>query len=91
MTKATLALMSPDHLSPDARALRNNEYEADRIAVTITHDLQSAINCLTKLSGGNLNNPSHMWELFNIPIPAMTLGQRIQKLRHWYYKVYPNR
>ena len=54
----------------------------------ITHDLQSGISCLTKLSGGNLNNPSHTWELFDIQIPAMTLGQRIEALRK-YYRAYP--
>jgi hypothetical protein len=57
----------------------------------ITHDLQSAVSCLTKLSGGNLNNPSHNWGLFNIQISAMTLGQRIEALHNSYYRLYPNR
>ena len=81
MTKAALAIISPDRLSPNARDLRDNEYEADRIAVRMTGDIQSAISCLIKLSGGNLNNPSHTWELFDNMVPAMTLRQRLAALR----------
>ena len=80
--KGALALISPDRLSPPAISLRDNEYEADNIAVRMTGDIQSAISSLTKLSGdGNLNNSSHTWELFDIEIPAMTLKQRIAQLR----------
>jgi hypothetical protein len=32
---------------------------------------------LTKLSGGNLNGPSHTWELVGFKVPTMTLQERI--------------
>jgi Zn-dependent protease with chaperone function len=58
--KALLALLSPDRLPPNAILLRDNEYEADELAVRfVTRDLNTAISCLKKLSGGNLNSVSH--------------------------------
>jgi Zn-dependent protease with chaperone function len=36
LIKTGLALVSPYHLPPNARALRDNEYEADKIAVKMT-------------------------------------------------------
>ena len=40
LVKAALALMSRDHLPPNARSLRDNEYEADCVAVKMTGDIQ---------------------------------------------------
>lgn len=79
--KVVLSLMSPDHLPPNAITLRDQEFEADSIAVRTTGDLRSAVSCLTKLCGGNLNGPSHVWELFDIPMPAMTMQQRTVELQ----------
>lgn len=61
--------------------LMNQEYEADLGAFQITLDLNSAITCLTKLVGGHLELPSHIWELRDIEIPAMTMSQRISELK----------
>jgi hypothetical protein len=84
--KGFLALLSPNNLPPNAEDLKNNEYEADLIAVNyITGDLRNAISCLQKLSNGDLNSPSHTWELFNLNLPAMTLKQRIEVLKELYY------
>jgi len=84
--KGFLALLSPNNLPPNAEDLKNNEYEADLIALNyITGDLRSAISCLQKLSNGDLNSPSHTWELFNLDLPAMTLKQRIEVLKERYY------
>jgi Luciferase-like monooxygenase len=76
-----LALGSRDYLPPNASSLRNNEYEADAIGVSITRDLRSAISCLRRLSGNNLDAPLHQWELFDSPIPAMALGEKIHQLK----------
>jgi hypothetical protein len=84
--KGFLALLSPNNLPPNAEDLKNNEYEADLIALNyITGDLRSAISCLQKLSHGDLNSPSHIWELFNLDLPTMTLKQRIEVLIERYY------
>jgi Zn-dependent protease with chaperone function len=84
--KGFLELLSPNNLPPNAEDLKNNEYEADLIALNyITGDLRNAISCLQKLSNGDLNSPSHTWELFNLNLPAMTLKQRIEVLKERYY------
>jgi hypothetical protein len=84
--KGFLALLSPNNLPPNAEDLKNNEYEADLIALNyITGDLRNAISSLQKLSNGDLNSPSHIWELFNLNLPAMTLKQRIEVLKERYY------
>ncbi|MGZ8887379.1 MAG: M48 family metalloprotease [Nitrososphaeraceae archaeon] len=84
--KGLLTLLSPNNLPPNAEDLKNNEYEADMIALNyVTGDLRSAISCLQKLSNGDLNSPSHTWELFDLKLPAMTLRQRIDVLKERYY------
>ena len=84
--KGFLALLSPNNLPPNAEDLKNNEYEADLIALNyIIGDLRNAISCLQKLSNGDLNSPSHTWELLNLNLPAMTLKQRIEVLKERYY------
>lgn len=79
--KILLALNSPDSLPPNAKTLKEQEYEADAIAVQVTGDLQSAISCLSKLAGNDMSRPSHTWELFGMHLPAMTLRARIEELR----------
>ncbi len=69
-------------LPPNAETLREQEYEADKLAVLeLTHDLGNAIACLTKLCNGDLDSPSHNWELFGNEVPAMTMRQRIATLQ----------
>lgn len=82
LAKTLLALMSKSGLPPNAETLREQEYEADKITVlSLTHDLESAVSCLTKLVDGDLDKPSHIWELFGQVVPAMTMRQRIETLR----------
>ena len=84
--KGFLSLLSPNNLPPNAEDLKNNEYEADLIALNyVTGDLRNAISCLQKLSNGDPNSPSHTWELFNLDLPAMTLKHRIDILKERYY------
>ena len=84
--KGLLALLSPNNLPPNAEDLKNNEYEADLIALNYkTGDLRNAISCLQKLCNGDQNSPSHTWELFNLDLPAMTLKHRIDILKERYY------
>ena len=84
--KGFLSLLSPNNLPPNAEDLKNNEYEADLIALNyVTGDLRNAISCLQKLSNGDPTSPSHTWELFNLNLPSMTLKQRIDVLKERYY------
>lgn len=82
LLKVGFVVLAKSHLPPNAETLRNQEYEADKMAVSITEDVGSAISCLSKLGGNNMDAPSHTWELFDSAIPAMTMGQRIEILRH---------
>ncbi len=80
--KIILAIRSKSGLPPNAETLRDQEYEADKLAVLqLTRDIDSAISCLTKLVNGDLDSPSHTWELFDKAFPAMTMRQRIEVLR----------
>jgi Zn-dependent protease with chaperone function len=81
LIKTAFMIFAKDHLPPNAVALRDQEYEADELGVRITNNQQSAISCLTKLVRGNMNAPSHVWELFGENMPAMTMGERIAELR----------
>jgi Zn-dependent protease with chaperone function len=84
--KGFLELLSPNNLPYNAEDLKNNEYEADLIALNyVTGDLRNAISCLQKLSNSDPNSPSYTWELFNLNLPAMTLKQRIDVLKERYY------
>lgn len=82
--KFLLALLSKEGIPPNAVTLRDQEYEADALAVMITGNLNAAISTLTKLSGGDLTTASHTWELFDKDVPAMTLDQRIAELKRRY-------
>jgi len=65
-----------------AEILREHEYQADSLAVvSLTGDLESACSALSKLSGGNMEAPSHTWKVFDCDLPAMTMGVRIAELR----------
>jgi len=57
LIKLILALTSKSKLPPNAEKLKEQEFEADKIAVlSFTHDLDSAISCLTRLVDGKLEN-----------------------------------
>lgn len=75
--KIIFTVTSPDFLPPNVLLLRNQEYEADSFAVRyITHDLS------TKLLFEEIiwRHSSLGWELIGLPLPSMTLQQRIDEL-----------
>ena len=79
--KAAYAIFSQERLPPNALSLRDQEYEADEIAVRLTGDLNGAVECLRNLVGNNLDQLSHKWELFGNVVPAMTMRERIAHLQ----------
>ena len=76
-----LALISKDHLPPDAITIRDQEYEADEWALSVTNDIKSAESCLSKMSNGDLNNASHVWDVLDRQLATMSLKERIQEMR----------
>jgi len=79
--KAAFKIFSGEKLPPNAVTLRNQEYDADESAVNLTGDLNSAVECLKRLVGYDLNRQSHGWELFGNVVPAMTMEERIAELQ----------
>lgn len=67
-------------LPPDALAIRQHELEADRLAVCLTGDKGAAKRCLLRLVGGNVNAPSHTWEVFSKTLPALSIADRLAAL-----------
>jgi Zn-dependent protease with chaperone function len=79
--KLAFGLFSQHRLPPNAVALRDQEYEADEMAVRVTGDLNGAVECLRNLVGNDLDKQSHIWELFGTVVPVMTMRERIATLQ----------
>ena len=74
LAKIIFTVTSPDFLPPNVLLLRNQEYEADAFAVRyITHDRALFEEIIWRQS-------SLGWELIGLPLPSMTLQQRIDEL-----------
>jgi Zn-dependent protease with chaperone function len=64
----------------DKEVIRNNELVADNFAINYTGDPDTAISVLNKL-GGNLDMPSHYFSFLDDKYIALTLLERIDKIR----------
>jgi len=76
-------------LPPEAAITKQQELQADIWAIYLTRDKTAAINCLKKLVNNDLDEPSHLWEVFNVKLPIMTMRERIDlilKTLSWYEK-----
>jgi len=56
---------------------RDQEVEADLCAIWVTGNKSACFSALQRLSGGNLDQASHMWEALGVELPAMTLRERL--------------
>lgn len=81
LIEAAFKWFGKEHLPPNIETIRNQEYEADELAVRLTGNQTAAINCLTKLVKGELSKSSHLWELLGVNMPIMTMQQRIDELK----------
>ncbi len=66
-------------IEEEARA--NHELVADRYAVNLTGNSGAAVNTFLKLSGGNVQHPTHVSIDGNFEIPAITFDERIRAIR----------
>ena len=68
--------------------IKNQEKEADLLAVQLTNDRPKAISALEKLArlyaNGNLDAPSHVTFIENGAIPAITFRERIQTINAYF-------
>jgi Zn-dependent protease with chaperone function len=64
-------------LPPEAAITKQQELQADVWAIFLTGNKTAAINCLKKLVNNNLESPSHLWEVFDVKLPIMTMRERI--------------
>jgi hypothetical protein len=60
---------------------KEQEIAADVRAISLTGNENAAINCLTKLVNGNLDDYSHTWEALGVKMPVMTMKERIQEIQ----------
>jgi len=67
-------------LPPKAAITKQQELQADIWAIFLTGNKTAAITCLKKLVNNDLNAPSHLWEVFDVKLPVMTMRERIQEI-----------
>ena len=67
-------------LPPRAQITKQQELEADTLAICVTKNKTAAITCLKKLVNNDLNAPSHIWEAFNRPLSVMSMRERINEV-----------
>jgi len=65
-------------LPPEAAITKQQELQADVWAIFLTGNKTAAINCLKELVNNNLDLPSHLWEVFDVKLPIMTMRERIE-------------
>jgi len=85
-----LYIHSQGDLPPDVAITKQQELQADFWAIWLTKNKTSAITCLRKLVNNNLNTYSHIWEVFDVKLPIMTMRERIieiNKTLSYYEKV----
>jgi len=67
-------------LPPEAAITKQQELQADIWAIFLTGNKTAAITCLKKLVNNNLDAYSHLWEVFDVKLPVMTMRERIQEI-----------
>ena len=68
------------NLPPDAALTKEQELAADAWAVFLTGNKVAARTALLKLVGNTPDAPSHTWEVFDVPLPVMTIRERLAAL-----------
>ena len=67
-------------LPPEAAISKQQELQADIWAIFLTGNKTAAITCLKKLVNNKLDAPSHLWEVFDVKLPIMTMRERIDEV-----------
>jgi Zn-dependent protease with chaperone function len=85
---AKLVQLFTGELPMGAALTKDQETEADARAVFATGNPTAARSVLRKLAGQNLDGPSHLWEVFDIELPVMSIRERLTildaTLRPWF-------
>ena len=75
-----LLIHSQGNLPPEVAITKQQELDADFWATLLTGNKTAAITCLKKLVNNDLDAPSHLWEVFDVKLPVMKMGERIDEL-----------
>ena len=67
-------------LPPSAALIKDQELDADALAVFLTRNKASARSALLKLTGNKPGVASHTWEVLSMPLPVMTIRERLSAL-----------
>jgi len=60
---------------------RVQEVSADVWAIRFTGNYNAAVSALTKLVNNNLDQPSHLWELYGVKLPVMSMKERLNEVQ----------
>ncbi len=55
------------------------EISADVWAIRFTGNYNAAVSALTKLVKHDLDSPSHLWELYGVKLPVMSMNKRLKE------------
>ncbi len=75
-----LAMYKLGGLPSEAKITKEQELQADLWSIILMGDPEPAVNALIKLSGGDLSKPSHLWEALGIPLPVMSVEERLSEI-----------
>lgn len=76
--KIAISLSNVLNLHNNMDLIKKQELEADRMAISITNDINGAKSCLLKICNGDHNCISHFFEVGSKRFPIMTVEQRIK-------------
>lgn len=75
-----LLIFNNGNLPPFAALTKEQELDADAWAVFLTGNKAAARSALLKLARNELSAASHTWEVLDMTLPVMTIGERLSKL-----------
>jgi Zn-dependent protease with chaperone function len=57
------------------------EISTDVWAIRFTGNYNAAVSALTKLVKHDLDHPSHLWELYGVKLPVMSMNERLKEVQ----------
>jgi Zn-dependent protease with chaperone function len=67
-------------LPPEASLTKDQELQADVLAICLRGNRTAGVGALKKLVNYNLNEPSHQWETLGVKLPVMTMNERLMEI-----------
>jgi Zn-dependent protease with chaperone function len=65
----------------EASLTKDQELQADVLAICLTRNRSAALEALKKLVNYNLDQPSHQWEMLGAKLPVTTMRERLSEIQ----------